>query len=476
MTKPDDARAQLVVIGAGPGGYPAAFEAADHGMNVTLVSEEPIPGGVCLHRGCIPSKALLHVAKLIHEAREASEWGISFSKPKINLDQLRAFKSGVVGKLTGGVGELCRARGVKLVHARAEFAGSNLLNLTLEGGRTEQLAFEHAIVATGSSPVMPSLFAIGDSRVMDSTGALELADIPKRLLVVGGGYIGLEMGCVYAALGSKVTVVEMTPGLLPGADRDLVRPLKARLDKTFEAIHLNTKVAGLAASAGGITAKLEGEGVEPEQKFDRVLVAVGRRPNSGNLGLEKTKVELDPRGFIRVDAQRRTTDPSILAIGDVAGEPMLAHKATREARVAVEALLGEPAAFDNIAIPAVVFTDPEVAWCGLTENEAKAAGREVKVVRFPWGASGRAQTLARTEGITKILFDPETDRVLGVGIVGPGAGELIAEGVLAVETAAVARDLAESIHAHPTLSETLMESAEAAFSQATHLYRPKSKR
>jgi len=300
-----------------------------------------------------------------------------------------------------------------------------------------------------------------------------LPDVPQSLLVVGGGYIGLEMGSVYAALGSKVTVVEMTPGLLPGADRDLVRPLKARLDKTFAAIYLNTKVAKLTAAKDGITAELEGEGVEPKQTFDRVLVAVGRRPNSRDLGLEKTKVEVDQKGFIKVDAQRRTTDPNICAIGDVAGEPMLAHKATREAHVAIEALAGEPAAFDNLAIPAVVFTDPEVAWCGLTENEAKNSNREVKVARFPWAASGRAQTLSRTEGITKILFDPKTERVLGVGIVGVGAGELIAEGVLAVEMAAVARDVAETIHAHPTLSETLMEAAETAFGQATHIYRSK---
>jgi dihydrolipoamide dehydrogenase len=473
MTTSDNSRTQLVVIGAGPGGYPAAFEAADHGMEVTLVTEEPSPGGVCLHRGCIPSKALLHVAKLINETRDSAEWGVTFTKPKIDLDELRGFKTSVIDKLTTGVRELCKARGVKFVSARATFLDSSTLELKNSKGETSKLSFEHAIVATGSAPTMPPMFAIGDPRVMDSTGALELADIPKRLLVVGGGYIGLEMGCVYAALGSKVTVVEMTEGLLPGADRDLVRPLKARLDKQFQAIHLKTKVAGLTATKAGIVAKLEGEGVEPELTFDRVLISIGRRPNSKNLGLEKTKVEIDEKGFIKVDAQRRTTDPNILAIGDVAGEPMLAHKATREARIAVEALAGEPAAFDNIAIPAVVFTDPEVAWCGLTENEAKAKGIEVKTVRFPWAASGRAITLGRTDGLTKVLFDPNTERVLGVGIVGPGAGELIAEGVIAVETAAVARDLAESIHAHPTLSETIMESAEAAFGQATHMYRPK---
>ncbi|MGE3316115.1 MAG: NAD(P)/FAD-dependent oxidoreductase, partial [Planctomycetaceae bacterium] len=402
-----------------------------------------------------------------------AEMGVKFAKPKIDLVQLRGFKTSVIDKLTGGVRELSKARGVKFVNARASFLDSKTLELKTEGQPVRKLSFEHAIIATGSTPVMPPIFAIGDPRVMDSTGALELADVPKRLLIVGGGYIGLEMGCVYAALGSKVTVVEMTDGLLPGADRDLVRPLKSRLDKQFAAIHLKTKVAGLKAEKSGIVATLEGEGVEPEMTFDRVLVAIGRRPSSKNLGLENTKVELDEKGFIKVDAQRRTSDPSIFAIGDVAGEPMLAHKATREARIAVESLAGEPAAFDNIAIPAVVFTDPELAWCGLTENEAKAKGREVKVVRFPWAASGRAITLGRTEGLTKVLFDPETERVLGVGIVGPGAGELIAEGVIAVETAAVARDLAESIHAHPTLSETLMESAEAAFGQATHMYRPK---
>jgi dihydrolipoamide dehydrogenase len=468
-----DESAEIVVIGGGPGGYPASFDAAGRGMKVTLVNDEAIPGGVCLHRGCIPSKALLHVAKLIHEAEEAEQWGLTYAKPKLSLDQLRNFKSSVVGKLTGGVAELCKLRGVKMIQARARFLDSKTLELKKPDGSTQKLGFKTAVVATGSSPVMPPIFAIGDPRVMDSTGALDLPDVPQRLLVVGGGYIGLEMGSVYAALGSMVTVVEMTPGLLPGADRDLVRPLKARLDKTFAAIYLNTKVAKLTASKEGVTAQLEGEGVEPNQIFDRVLVAVGRRPNSRDLGLEKTKVEVDEKGFIKVDAQRRTAEPNILAIGDVAGEPMLAHKATREAHVAIEALAGEPAAFDNLAIPAVVFTDPEVAWCGLTETEAKNSNREVKVARFPWAASGRAQTLSRTEGLTKILFDPKTERVLGVGIVGVGAGELIAEGVLAVEMAAVARDVAETIHAHPTLSETLMEAAETAFGQATHIYRSK---
>ncbi|MCX7423997.1 MAG: dihydrolipoyl dehydrogenase [Planctomycetia bacterium] len=464
--------AEIVVIGAGPGGYPAAFAAADHGKKVVLVNEEANPGGVCLQRGCIPSKALLHVAKLIHEAADAAEHGLVFGKPKIELDKLRAFKNGVIGQLTGGINSLVKARGVTMVNARGTFANSDTLNLTKADGSVEQLTFDKAIVATGSQPAMPPIFAIGDSRVMDSTGALALEDIPKKLLVIGGGYIGLEMSCVYAALGSEVTVVEALPVILAAADRDLVRPLQKRLEGQFKAIHVNTKVLSLTATKAGIVAELQGEGVEPKQTFDRVLVSVGRRPNSKNLGLENTKVQIDEKGFIKIDRCCRTSDPNILAIGDVAGEPMLAHKATREAKVCIEALVGEPSEFDNIAIPAVVFTDPELAWCGLTEAEAKAQERDVKVIRFPWAASGRAQSLARTEGLTKLIIDNKTERILGVGIVGAGAGELISEGVLAVETAAVARDLADSIHPHPTLSETLMEAAEAFIGQATHMYRP----
>ena len=464
--------AEIVVIGAGPGGYPAAFAAADHGKKVVLVNEETNPGGVCLQRGCIPSKALLHVAKLIHEAADAAEHGLVFGKPKIELDKLRAFKNGVISQLTGGINSLVKARGVTMVNARGTFANSNTLNLTKSDGSVEQLTFDKAIVATGSQPAMPPIFAIGDSRVMDSTGALALEDIPKKLLVIGGGYIGLEMSCVYAALGSEVTVVEALPVILAAADRDLVRPLQKRLEGQFKAIHVNTKVLSLTATKAGIVAELQGEGVEPKQTFDRVLVSVGRRPNSKNLGLENTKVQIDAKGFIKIDRCCRTSDPNILAIGDVAGEPMLAHKATREAKVCIEALVGEPSEFDNIAIPAVVFTDPELAWCGLTETEAKDQNRDVKVIRFPWAASGRAQSLARTEGLTKLIIENKTERILGVGIVGAGAGELISEGVLAVETAAVARDLADSIHPHPTLSETLMEAAEAFIGQATHMYRP----
>jgi dihydrolipoamide dehydrogenase len=466
----------IVVIGAGPGGYPAAFACADHGMQVTLVNAEEKPGGVCLHRGCIPSKALLHVARLIQEAREGAHWGVTYGAPKIDLDKLRGFKDGVVEKLVGGVGQLCQARGVAYVDARASFADSQTLILQYPDGKAGQVKFKHAILATGSSPAMPAMFQKDDPRIMDSTGALALEDIPRRLLVIGGGYIGLEMGSVYAAIGSQVVVVEMLPGLLTGADRELVRPLQKRLEGLFEAIHLSTKVDDLDVKKTGITARLVGEGGKSsDEKFDRVLVSIGRRPNSHSLGLENTKVQTDAKGFVMVDRQRRTADPAIFAIGDVAGEPMLAHKATREAKVVADVLAGEPAAFDNLAIPAVVFTDPEIAWCGLTETQAKTENREVIVVRFPWGASGRAQSIGRTDGLTKLIIEPKTERVLGVGIVGAGAGELIGEGVLAVETAAVARDLAETIHAHPTLSESLMEAAESVFGQATHMYRPKRK-
>lgn len=463
----------LVVIGAGPGGYPAAFEAADHGLRVTLINGEPRPGGVCLNRGCIPSKALLHVAKLINESRESSHWGVTFAPPKIDLESLRKWKDDIIGKLSGGIGELSKRRGVTLIEGWGTFADSRTVNIQRPDGSTSQLRFKHAILATGSSPAMPAVFQKHDARVTDSTGALQLDSIPPRLLVVGGGYIGLEMGTVYAALGSRVVVVEMTDGLLPGADRELVRPLQKRLESSFEKIHLSTKVESLEIVKDGVAATLSAEGKTFVEKFDKVLVSIGRRPNSQNLGLDKTTVQVDEKGFVKVDHQRRTTDPNIFAIGDVAGEPMLAHKATREAKVAVGAILGEKTSFDNRAIPAVVFTDPEIAWCGLTETQAKKEHVEVAVARFPWGASGRAMTLARTEGLTKILFDPKTQRVVGVGIVGPGAGELIGEAVLAVETAAVARDLADSIHAHPTLSETLMEAAEAAFGQATHMFRSK---
>ena len=470
---------QLVVIGGGPGGYAAAFYAADLGMQVTLVDPEANPGGVCLYRGCIPSKALLHVADVINEAAHAEQWGVTFGAPKIDVDKVRAFKNKVVAQLTGGVGQVAKLRKINYIQGRAAFRDAKTLEIALEKGGHDTLTFEHAIIATGSYPTKVPGLSIDSPRVMDSTGALDLPDVPGSLLVVGGGYIGLELGTVYAALGTKVTVVEMMPGLLPGADRDLVNVLARRIESICEAVLVSTRVVSLKEVRNGVTVTLEGEGLpadaSKERTFDRVLIAVGRRPNSAVPGLDKTQVKIGPRGFIETRENRQTAEPSIYAIGDVAGEPMLAHKASHEARVAVDAIAGERVAFEPLAIPAVVFTDPELAWCGLTEADAKAQGREVAISRFPWAASGRAITLDRTDGMTKLVLDPKTGRVLGVGIVGPGAGELIAEGVLAVEMGANASDLKLTIHAHPTLSETVMEAAEVFFGQATHVYRPKKK-
>jgi dihydrolipoamide dehydrogenase len=465
----------VVVIGAGPGGYAAAFYAADLGMRVTLIDPAKNPGGVCLYRGCIPSKALLHVAKLLDEAKHAEAWGISFGPPKIDLDRLRSFKEKVVGQLTGGLGQLSKQRKITYIQGTATFRDARSVDVTREGGATETVAFDYAIVATGSRPATVPGLSIDSPRVMDSTGALELPDIPNTLLVVGGGYIGLELGSVYAAAGTRVTVVEMTPGLLPGADRDLVGVLAKRIEKMCEAVLLNTKVVGMKPVQDAIAVTFEGEGLggATERTFDRVLVSIGRRPNGAVPGLERTRVKVDQRGFIEVDGKRQTAEPSIYAIGDVVGEPMLAHKASHEGRVAVESIAGEKVAFEPLAIPAVVFTDPELAWCGLTEGEAGKQGRTIAVAKFPWAASGRALTLDRPDGLTKLILDPDTQRVLGVGIVGPGAGELISEGVLAVEMGANATDLKLSIHPHPTLSETLMEAAEVFFGQATHVYRPK---
>ena len=486
---------QVVVIGAGPGGYAAAFYAADLGMQVTLIDPEVNPGGVCLYRGCIPSKALLHVAEVLNEARHAEAWGVAFGPPKIDVDRLRGFKTKVVSQLTGGLGQLSKQRKITYIQGTAGFRDARTLEITREGrSETETLAFEHAIIATGSRPSKVPGLSIESPRLMDSTGALELADIPSSLLVVGGGYIGLELGSVYAALGTKVTVVEMTSGLLPGADRDLVNILAKRVESICEAVLLNTKVVSMKPAKDGIAVTFEGApstgsgqapstssgqeaaGAGPKERtFDRVLVSIGRRPNSAVPGLDRTKVKVNPRGFIDVDPARRTAEPSIYAIGDVVGEPMLAHKASHEGRVAVESIAGERVAFEPLAIPAVVFTDPELAWCGLTENEAKQQNREVIVARFPWAASGRALTLDRPDGMTKLILDPKTERVLGVGIVGARAGELIAEGVLAVEMGANATDLSMTIHPHPTLSETIMASAEVFFGTATDIYRPKKK-
>jgi len=466
--------APLVVLGGGPGGYAAAFLAADLGMEVTLVEKDPRLGGTCLLRGCIPSKALLHVGRVLAEVREMDEWGISFAKPTIAIDALRARKEKVIGALTGGLAQLAKRRNVRVVQGEARFADSGTLAIALADGGSETLTYDHCILASGSRPAKIPAFDIGSPRVMDSTSALELADIPESLLVIGGGYIGLEMGTVYAELGSQVSVVELTDGLLPGADRDLVKPLAKRLAGLFAAIRLETKVVRLEDRGDGIEVFFEGPDGTTSQIFSRVLVAVGRRPNSDGIGLENTDVVIDAKGFVGVDGQQRTADPRILAIGDVCGEPMLAHRASHQGKVAVEVLHGEPALFEPRAIPAVVFTDPEIAWAGLTEHEAAAAGREVEVSRYPWAASGRAHALGRIDGMTKMLVDPESDRVLGVGIVGPGAGELIAEGALAIEMGCSALDLSETIHPHPTLGETVAFSAENYFGVATEIYRPRT--
>ncbi len=465
---------QLLVLGGGPGGYAAAFLAADLGMRVTIVDEQPKLGGVCLIKGCIPSKALLHVAKVISESREMADWGVAFGEPKIDIDAMRARKQAIIDTLSGGLKNLAKRRGVEIVNARGAFEDST--RMRLESGDDAKgyncITFEHCIIATGSSPTMPKAFALETDRVMDSTGALELRDVPKRLLVVGGGYIGLEMGTVYAELGSKVTVVEMTDGLLPGADRDLVKPLQKRLTEKFENLYLGTKVAGMTDKGKSIEVAFEGTKTGTEL-FDRVLVAIGRRPNSGGLGLENTRARIDEQGFIVTDDRRFTDDPHLLAIGDVAGQPMLAHKAAHEGKLAVEVLSGEPVVFDKAAIPAVVFTDPEIAWAGITEEEAKREGREYKVGLYPWGASGRANAVGRTDGLTKMIVEPQSERILGVGIVGSGAGELIAEAVLAIEMGCTVRDVAESIHPHPTLSETVGFAGEAFLGTATEIYKPR---
>ncbi|HEY1660477.1 MAG TPA: dihydrolipoyl dehydrogenase [Candidatus Sulfotelmatobacter sp.] len=472
-----DAQSQkIAVVGGGPGGYAAAFLAADLGMHVTLIDPEVNPGGVCLYRGCIPSKALLHVAKLIEESEQAKNWGIEFSQPKIDLTRLRSWKESVIKKLTGGLGVLSKQRHVEYIQGRAAFEGSNALQVSKADSTTVTLSFDRIIIATGSRPAIIPAFKLDSPRLMDSTGALNLEDIPGSLLVVGGGYIGLELGSVYAALGTRVTVVEMLAGLLPGADRDLVLPLHKRLEKMFEAILLNTTVSSLKEDGVGIRATFEGSTLKDDQRekvFDRVLVSVGRKPNSEIPGLEKTQVKVGQRGFIEVNKQLQTADAAIYAIGDVVGEPMLAHKAMHEGRTAVEAIAGQKVAFEPHAIPAVVFTDPEVAWAGLTETQAEKDGREIKVAKFPWAASGRAATLDRTEGMTKLVIDPKTERVLGVGIVGVGAGDMIAEGVLAIEMAALASDVAMTIHPHPTLSETVMNAAEVFYGTSTDIYRPK---
>lgn len=461
---------RLAILGGGPGGYAAAFLAADLGLSVTLIDEAPNPGGVCLYRGCIPSKALLHVAKVIGDAQEAEAWGVRFTKPRIDLNKVRDWKESVIGRMTAGLGSLAKQRKVTLLQGQGRFMSSREITVTTENGE-QRVAFDHAIIATGSRPAVVPALALDSDRVLDSTSALELADVPKRLLVVGGGYIGLELGTAYGALGSAVTVVEMTDGLLPGVDRDLVDILERRLNGSLKAIHTGTRVDAVEDSDKGLSVTFSGA-ESGTKHYDRMLISVGRIPNTEDIGLEKTKVIVGDGGFIEHDDQQRTDDPAIFVVGDVAGQPMLAHKASHEGRVAAEVAAGKRVAFEPQAIPAVVFTDPEIAWCGLTETEAQETGRDVEVARFPWGASGRATTLGRSEGFTKLLIDRRSERVIGCGIVGPGAGELIAEAVLAIEMGAVATDVRLTVHPHPTLSETMMEASEVMFGTATHIFRP----
>ena len=460
-------KAEIVVVGAGPGGYVAAFYAADKGKKVVLVERDKRLGGVCLNAGCIPSKALLHATGTIREAEASQARGIDFGAPKIQLDKLRTWKDSVLDKLGQGLSALSQKRGVQVLHGRGHFEDSQNLRVETSAGQ-KFVAFEKAIIAVGSRPAMPPAFDLGNPRVMTSTEALELEEIPKNLLVVGGGYIGMELGTVYAALGSRVAMVEALSSTLVGMDLDLVRPVMRFAEKAFKEIRLNTKVVKMATSGKQIKVTLAVDGKQTEESYDQVLVSVGRVSNCKDLGLENTKVALDDKGFVQVNAQRQTADPNIYAIGDVAGGALLAHKASKEAKIAVEAIAGEASSFDGVVVPAVVFTDPEVAWCGLTETEAKEKGIKIATARFSWAASGRALTLDRTDGLTKLVIEPETERLLGVGIVGHGAGELISEGVLAIQMGATARDIAESVHPHPTLSETLMECAEAFYGTSPH--------
>ncbi|MGB4345059.1 MAG: dihydrolipoyl dehydrogenase [Burkholderiaceae bacterium] len=468
-----DIECDTLVLGAGPGGYTAAFRAADLGQKVVLVERFASLGGVCLNVGCIPSKALLHAAKVITEAEEMSHFGVKMSAPEIELDALRGWKDGVIKKLTGGLSGLAKARKVQVVQGKAAFSSPNTLTVdTPEGSKV--IAFRHAVIAAGSSVVKIPGFPYDDPRLIDSTGALELRQIPKRMLVIGGGIIGLEMACVYDALGSKVTVVEFADGLIPAADRDIVKPLQKRIEKRYEAIYLKTKVTKLEARADGLLASFEGAAAPAEpQLYDMVLMAVGRRPNGREIGADKAGVVVNERGFVPVDRQQRTNVPHIFAIGDICGDPMLAHKATNEAKVAAEVIAGHKVEFDAMTIPSVAYTDPEIAWMGVTETEAKAKGIPYEKASFPWAASGRALAMGRDDGITKLLWDPQTKRIIGAGIVGVNAGELLAETVLAMEMGADLEDLALTVHAHPTLSETPMFAAEMGLGSITDLYLPK---
>jgi dihydrolipoamide dehydrogenase len=463
---------EIVVLGGGPGGYAAAFYAADKGKKVILVEQEKRLGGVCLLRGCIPSKALLHTAKLVTEAEESGFRGITFGKPQIDLDKMRSWKDSVITKLTSGIATVAKMRGVQVLYGRGYFEDSRTLRVETSEGQ-QRVTYQQIIVAVGSRPAMPREFDLGNPRVMTSTEALDLPDIPKKLLVIGGGYIGMELSTVYQALGSEISLVEAAGQILLGADPDLTLPVRRLAEKKFKSIRVNAKVKKMATAGKQIKVVVEHEGKDSEELYDRVLVSVGRAPNCTDLGLENTQVKVDDRGFIRVNNQQQTDDAAIYAIGDVVGGAMLAHKASREARVAVDVISGEQTKFENVVIPAVVFTDPEVAWAGLTESEAKKNNIPVEVVKFNWGASGRALSFDRPDGVTKLIVDPETERILGVGLCGAGAGELIGEGVFAIEMGATAKDLAESVHPHPTLSETLMESGELFYGTATHLFSPR---
>ena len=465
---------EVAVIGAGPGGYPAAFALADRGKKVTLIDPELNPGGVCLYRGCIPSKALLHAAKVAEEARDAADFGLSYGEPKIDPEKLFSWKDEVVSKLTGGLRTLVKARKVDYLRGRASFTSSNTLRVVTASGEEREVLFENAVISTGSvSRKIPGV-DFASPNVVDSDGALSMGEIPKTLLVVGGGYIGLELGTFFSSMGTEVTVVEMLPRLVQGVDRDLASVLKKRLDKKFHSIMLETKLVSINELDNEVQVSFEADGKSFQERYEKVLISVGRVPYTEGLGLENTRVAVDGQGFIETDSQRRTADPAIFAIGDVAGEPMLAHKATYEGRIVAEVITGAKTQYDPRAVPAVIFTDPEIAWCGVTESEAKESGMEVDVSKFPWAASGRALTLNRTDGLTKIIAHRGTQRVVGVGIVGTQAGELISEAVLAIEMGATTEDISFSIHPHPTLTETLMEAAEGIYGASTHLMKRRS--
>jgi dihydrolipoamide dehydrogenase len=460
---------EVVIVGAGPGGYAAAFYAADKGKKVVLVEQDKRLGGVCLNTGCIPSKTLLHASKLVAEAAESGVRGIHYEKPRIDLSQMRAWKDSILEKLSQGIAALAQRRGVEVMYGRGYFEDSSTLRVETSEGQ-KFIRFGKAIVAVGSKAAMPTAFDLGNPRIMTSTEALEIEEVPGDLLIVGGGYIGMELGTVYATLGSSVVVAEAAGAVLGGADADLVRPVLRRVEKSFKEIRTGVKVQKMSTAGRQIKVEMEVGGKNIAELYDRVLVSVGRQPNSDDLGLANTKVTLDEKGYIKVNERQETADSNIFAIGDIAGGVLLAHKATKEARIAVEVMTGESSTFEHIIIPAVVFTDPEIAWCGLTEAEAHEKGITVEVSKFPWSASGRALSFDRVDGLTKLIIDPKSERVLGVGIVGAGAGELIGEGVLAIEMGATARDLAESVHPHPTLSETIAECAEAFYGTAVHTY------